>query len=47
MKIIIITYNSGKMIAMRKDDPALLDTLIADHDMIEDIQEAEFFDNAE
>ena len=35
------------MIAMRKDDPALLDTLIADHDMIEDIQEAEFFDNAE
>ena len=42
MQIIIITYHSGKIIAMRKDDPALLETLIADHEMIEDIQEADF-----
>jgi hypothetical protein len=47
MQIVIITYHSGKIIAMRKDDPALLETLIVDHEMIEEIQEAEFVDNVE
>jgi len=40
MKIIIITYQSGKIIAMRKDDKELLETLIADHDYIEELHEA-------
>ena len=42
MKIVIITYQSGKIIAMRKDDKELLETLIADHNYIEDIEVADF-----
>ena len=40
--IVIITYKSGHRIALHKSDPNLLETLIHDHDLIEEIEEAEF-----
>ena len=42
MKIIVITFQSGVMIAKFKEDPELLDLLIEDHDSIEEIIEVNF-----
>jgi len=42
MKIIVITFQSGVMIAKFKEDPELLDLLIEDHDSIDEIIEVNF-----
>jgi hypothetical protein len=42
MKIIVITFQSGVMIAKFKEDPELLDLLIEDHDSIEEVLEVPF-----
>ena len=41
MKIVIITYKTGIIIAFPKDNKYLLQTLINDHDLIEEITEGE------
>lgn len=42
MKIVVITYQSGVMIAKFKDDPELVETLVADFDHIQEIFEVDF-----
>ena len=42
MKIIVITFHSGQMVAKFKDDPELLDLLIEDHESIEEVLEVPF-----
>jgi len=41
MRIVIITYKTGMVFAFKKSDPNLLQTLINDHDLIEEITEGE------
>lgn len=42
MKIVVITFHSGTMIAKFKDDPELLELIINDFDAIDDIIEVDF-----
>lgn len=41
IEIVIITYPNGHTTAYRRDDPALLDVLIYENDVIEEITTAE------
>lgn len=42
MKIVVITFHSGTMIAKFKEDPELLELIINDFDAIDDIIEVDF-----
>ena len=42
MKIVVITFHSGTMIAKFKQDPELLELIINDFDAIDDIIEVDF-----
>lgn len=42
MKIVVITFHSGTMIAKFKEDPQLLELIINDFDAIDDIIEVDF-----
>lgn len=41
IEIVIIQYPNGHVTAYRRDDPALLDILIYEHDVIEEVTTAE------
>lgn len=41
IEIVIIHYPNGSTTAYRRDDPALLDILIYEHDIIEEVTTAE------
>jgi hypothetical protein len=41
IEIVIIQYPNGNTTAYRRDDPALLDILIYEHDIIEEVTTAE------
>jgi hypothetical protein len=41
IEIVIIQYPNGSTTAYRRDDPALLDILIYEHDIIEEVTTAE------
>ena len=41
IEIVIITYPNGHTTAYRRDDPALLDVLIYENDVIEEVTTAE------
>ena len=42
MKIIVLTYVTGYQVAFFKDDPQLLETILADHNAIDDMQQIEY-----
>jgi len=42
IKIVVITYTNGEIIAFRKDDPQLMDELIHNFEQIDILDEADF-----
>lgn len=42
MKIVILTYENGYQVALFKNDPELLETILADYNNIDEMQEVNY-----